>query len=95
MMTKTLTNTTEKSLEIIDLVALILLFVGGVTWGLMGIFNWNLVSALFSGIPFLARLVYILVGVSAIYMAVVTPMILRFRQEHSNQGMTMPPTGSL
>jgi uncharacterized membrane protein YuzA (DUF378 family) len=93
-MIKTLTNTTEKSLEIIDIVALILLFVGGVTWGLMGIFNWNLVSAIFSAVPFLARLIYVLVGVSAIYMAIVTPMILRYRQEHPNQG-TAPPTGLL
>ena len=93
-MIKTLTNTTEKSLEIIDIVALVLLFVGGVTWGLMGIFNWNLVSAIFSAVPFLERLVYVLVGISAIYMAVVTPMILRYRQEHPSQG-AMPPTGSL
>jgi uncharacterized membrane protein YuzA (DUF378 family) len=74
----------EKSLELMDKIALVLLFVGGITWGLLGIFNWNLIGALFSG--FMARLIFIVVGIAAVYMAIVTPKILKYRQNHSHQG---------
>ena len=80
----------EKSLELMDKIALVLLFVGGITWGLMGIFSWNLINALFSG--FMARLIFIVVGIAAVYMAIVTPKILKYRQEHSHQDTT-PDTG--
>jgi hypothetical protein len=79
----------ERSLELMDKIALVLLFVGGITWGLLGIFNWNLIGALFSG--FMARLIFIVVGIAAVYMAIVTPKILRYRQNHSHQD-TMPHT---
>ncbi|MBU1203754.1 MAG: DUF378 domain-containing protein [Nanoarchaeota archaeon] len=46
-------------------VALILLIVGGLNWGLVGIFSWNLVDAIFG--TFLQRIIYTLVGVAAIY----------------------------
>lgn len=48
-------------------VAYILLWAGGLNWGLIGLFNFNLVQALFGGWPMLATLVYILVGLSAVY----------------------------
>lgn len=49
-------------------IALLLLIIGGINWGLVGLFEWNLVQALFGGwAPWLARLVYIVVGVAAIY----------------------------
>jgi hypothetical protein len=80
----------EKSLEFMDRIALVLLFVGGITLGLLGIFNWNLINALFSG--FMARLIFIVVGIAAVYMAIVTPKILRHRLNQSHQG-NMPPSG--
>lgn len=49
-------------------VAWILLLIGGLNWGLVGVFNFDLVQSLFGGMPWLARLIYILVGVSAIMM---------------------------
>lgn len=52
----------------IDWIALVLLIVGGLNWGLVGIFNFDLVAAIFGGIPFLQNLIYILVGLSAIYI---------------------------
>ncbi len=45
-----------------------LLWVGGINWGLFGLLGWNLVETLFSGWPWLVKLVYILVGLSAIMM---------------------------
>ena len=43
-----------------------LVVVGALNWGLVGLLDFNLVSVLFGGIPTLERLVYILVGVSAV-----------------------------
>jgi uncharacterized membrane protein YuzA (DUF378 family) len=49
-------------------VAWILLIIGGLNWGLVGVFGLDLVEWALGGIPWLARLVYILVGVSALMM---------------------------
>ncbi len=46
-------------------VAYLLLWVGGVNWGLIGLFDYNLVESM---IPGLSGIVYILVGVSAVYL---------------------------
>ena len=44
-----------------------LMFVGALNWGLVGLFNFNLVESLFMFSPALENLVYILVGVSALF----------------------------
>ncbi len=54
--------------NMVDLLAQILVIVGGLNWGLVGIANMNLVTLLFGSIPLLVQLVYILVGLSALYM---------------------------
>lgn len=52
----------------LDWIALILLIVGGINWLLVGIFNWNLVEAIFNGwAPVITTIIYILVGISALY----------------------------
>lgn len=43
-----------------------LLWVGGINWGLVGLLDWNLVETLLGGWPWLVKLVYILVGLSAV-----------------------------
>ena len=50
-------------------VAMILLVIGGLNWGLVGIADFNLVAALF-GTSIIAKIIYILVGLSAIYAIV-------------------------
>ena len=55
-------------LSILGYVALILVIIGGINWGLIGLFNFNLVEFLFRTIPVLIRVTYILVGVCAIYL---------------------------
>ncbi len=47
-------------------IVLTLIIIGGINWGLVGLFNYNLVDALFGSASWFTRLVYILVGVSAI-----------------------------
>jgi uncharacterized membrane protein YuzA (DUF378 family) len=51
--------------------ALVLLIIGGINWGLVGFFDYNLVDALFGKGGALARVIYALVGVAAIYVAYV------------------------
>ena len=53
---------------ILDWIALVLVIVGGVNWGLVGLFNFDLVATIFGSIFWLARVVYVLVGISALYM---------------------------
>jgi len=43
--------------------------VGGLNWGLVGFFSFNLVAAIFGDGTFLSRLIYDLVGLSAVYLA--------------------------
>jgi uncharacterized protein len=52
-----------------ELVAITLLIVGGVNWGMVGALDFNLVSYLFGNMTFITRAVYVLVGLSAIYIA--------------------------
>lgn len=56
-------------MKAIDIIAAILLVVGGINWGLVGAFQFDLVATLFGEGATLARIVYILVGLSAVYQA--------------------------
>jgi hypothetical protein len=51
----------------LDWIALVLTIVGGLNWGFVGFFNWNLVEAIF-GFGAIARVVYSLVGLAALYL---------------------------
>ena len=51
----------------LDWIALILLIIGGVNWLLVGLFHWDLVNAIFGGVSWLRDLIYIIVGVAALY----------------------------
>ncbi|MFW6131035.1 MAG: DUF378 domain-containing protein [Candidatus Aminicenantaceae bacterium] len=52
--------------KIISWIALILVVIGGLNWGLVGIFNFNLVSWIFGAMSVVSRIIYILVALSAI-----------------------------
>ena len=51
----------------IDWVALVLMIVGALNWGLVGAFIFDLVAALFGQMTMASRIVYILVGIAALY----------------------------
>jgi uncharacterized membrane protein YuzA (DUF378 family) len=58
----------------LDALALALTIVGGLNWGLVGLFRFDLVAAVFGGMEFgetnlASRAVYALVGLSAVYLA--------------------------
>jgi len=56
-------------MKALNWVTFVLVVVGGLNWGLVGLFNFDLVAAIFGDASLLTRLVYDLVGLSAIYMA--------------------------
>ena len=55
-------------MKTIDLIASILLIIGGLNWGLVGIFSFDLVATIFGDMSIISRIIYILVAVSALYM---------------------------
>ena len=54
-------------MKTIDIIASVLLVIGGLNWGLVGIFSFDLVAAIFGPMGVIGRIIYILVGVSALY----------------------------
>lgn len=69
-------------LNSIDWTALVLVIIGGLNWGLVGALEFNLVDSLFGDMSALSRIVYILVGLSAIYL-LYTASKLTSRTQHS------------
>lgn len=53
-------------ISVLGTIAYVLLLIGGLNWGLVGAFDFNLVSFLFGEGTLIARIVYLLVGISAI-----------------------------
>lgn len=54
--------------NMLDRIALLLLIIGGINWGLIGIFSFDLVAFIFGGqAAILSRVIYVLVGISAIW----------------------------
>ena len=66
-----------KSLSGLDWVALILVIIGGLNWGLVAVLDLDLVAAIFGDMTAVARVVYGLVGLSALYVAVSLPKLGR------------------
>jgi len=56
-------------MKTLDVVAAVLLVVGGLNWGVVGVTGSDLVGALFGSVSPLSRTVYVLVGLAALYQA--------------------------
>lgn len=54
-------------MKTIKVIALLLIIIGGLNWGLVGIFNFDLVAAIFGDMSVVSRVVYTLVGLSAVW----------------------------
>lgn len=59
-----------KKLNAVDILALVLIIVGGLNWGLVGLFQFDLVATIFGEMSLISRVVYSLVGIAAVYQAV-------------------------
>ena len=54
-------------MKIIDKVALALVIIGAINWGLIGLFRFDLVAAIFGEMSLMSRIVYSLVGISGLW----------------------------
>lgn len=62
----------------LDWLAIILVIVGGLNWLLVGLFNFDLVAAILGNMSTTSRVVYVLVGLSALYLLLTAG---KFRRE--------------
>jgi len=56
----------------LDWIATLLVIIGGLNWGLIGLFDYDLVSAIFGTMTTVSRTIFSLVGLSAVYLAVIS-----------------------
>jgi uncharacterized membrane protein YuzA (DUF378 family) len=78
-------------LKSIDWLALVLVVVGGLNWGLVGIFGFDLVATIFGEMSVLSRIVYTLVGISAVYLGAIAYYLRRQPEVISGRKAEEPP----
>jgi len=66
-----------KKLNVLDWIALVLVIIGGLNWGLVGLFNLDLVQLILGSIAILAKIVYVLVGLAAIYTIYLATLVTK------------------
>ncbi len=64
-----------RKLSSLNKIVLILVIIGGLNWGLIGLFKFDLVAAIFGDMSAISRIVYTLVGITAIWLAVLMPRL--------------------
>lgn len=67
------TTEKDKTKDVVGWIAFVLLIVGGLNWGLVGLIKLDLIKAIFGDMTTLSRVIYLLVGVSAIYLLLMPP----------------------
>ena len=73
-------------MKTLNIVTLSLVIIGGVNWGLVGLVGLDLVAALFGAGSLLARIVYIAVGLSALWQLVPLTQAFRIDEPHALRG---------
>lgn len=58
-------------MKTLKMIALILVIAGGLNWGLIGLFDFDLVAAIFGVMSSISKIIYVLIGLSAAYLAIV------------------------
>ena len=56
-----------KNSQVVEVIALIILVIGGLNWGLIGLFQWNFIGSVFGFTSVLTRTIYTLAGIAAVY----------------------------
>lgn len=51
----------------LDLVAFILLIIGGLNWGIVGVADFNVIGWIFQAVPVISKIIYIFVGLAALW----------------------------
>ncbi len=60
-----------KNARTIDKIVFFLLLIGGLNWGLVGVFSWDLIAAIFGFMSAVTRIIYTLIGLGAVYRFVI------------------------
>jgi uncharacterized membrane protein YuzA (DUF378 family) len=71
-------GTARRGFGALDWIAMVLLIIGGLNWGLVGLANFDLVATIFGEGSGLSRLVYVLVGVAALVSLYTATKMNRF-----------------
>ena len=66
-----------KKLNVLDTTSLFLAIVGALNWGLVGLSRFDLVSAIFGEGTVLTRVIYVLVGLSGVYLVTVAMKLVK------------------
>jgi uncharacterized protein len=56
-------------------IATLLLVVGGINWGMIGLFNFDMVAFLFGQQSILSRIIYVVIGIGALYWLYITAKV--------------------
>jgi uncharacterized membrane protein YuzA (DUF378 family) len=70
-------TTSSSAVSALGIIALVLLIVGGLNWALVGLFDFDLVATLFGDMSLITRIVYVVVGLCAIYALTLIPRLTR------------------
>lgn len=54
--------------KILDCIALTIVIIGAINWGLIGFFSFDLVAFIFGNMSWISRIVYALVGICGLYL---------------------------
>jgi uncharacterized protein len=57
--------------------SMILVIIGALNWALVGLFQWNLVAALFGQLTVITRIIYVIVGAAGLYLIFLSPRLVQ------------------
>ena len=70
-------------MRIVNLIAFILLGIGGINWFVIGVSGFDIVAGIFGTLSIVSRIIYILVGLSAIWLVISTIFMHERRVDYS------------
>ncbi len=77
-------------MNVLEKIALVFTIIGGINWGLVGIFDYNLVEAIFGAGSVVTRIIYIVVAVSALINILLLFMPLDENREYEYKNDDYP-----
>ena len=69
-------------MKTLDYIALTLVIIGAVNWGLIGIFKLDLVNLIFGNMTWMSRVIYTLIGISGLYLLSLYGRVMDFESEN-------------
>ena len=75
-------TTSHRTSRGVGWLATVLVIVGAINWGLVGLFGFNAVTALFGKFPMLVRAIYVVVGISGLYLVYFARALSHDAHEH-------------